>query len=310
MVDNISKPFTFIANTYAKASEVNADFDALYSGTNACINQVNDNITDISNLDSNKANKNGSTQEVFKVKDPENNSDAVNKQSMMKAMGNSIDIISGFIITKDQTSPNDTIVVSPGNCYDSTHSVILSSNTSITKQNENQGASTTYYVYATSVNASGSPMDITISSSAVSPGTTRYRLIGSFTTNSSGNIDIIEMLSSSIESIKNSIGNASMVPDWGNAYTFTIDSSHTAASNGFIFNYNSVSNISGIFTSFDMTVGSNRIIRRQYCSGSALQDGGIMPISKGDSYIVRKPGATGVVLSGTFTCLFIPAKVG
>lgn len=201
MVDNISKPFTFVANTYAKASEVNADFDALYTGANACINQVNTNITSINTLDSNKANKNGSSQEVFKVKNPENDLDAVNRQSMMKAMGNSIDYISGFIITKDQTSPNDTIVVSPGSCYDDTRKILLSTTTSITKQNENQGASTTYYVYATSVNSTGIPTDITISQSSVSPGTTLFRKIGSFTTDSNGNIDNIT--SSSLEGILN-----------------------------------------------------------------------------------------------------------
>lgn len=217
MVDNISKPFTFVANTYAKASEVNADFDALYTGTNACINQVNTNITNISTLDSNKANKNGSSQEVFKVKNPENDLDAVNRQSMMKAMGNSIDYISGFTITKSQTSPNDTIVVSPGSCYDDTRKILLSTTTSITKQNENQGASTTYYVYATSVNSTGIPTDITISSSSVSPGTTLYRMIGSFTTDSNGYIDNIT--SSALEGILNT-GASVVIKEYSSGYSW------------------------------------------------------------------------------------------
>lgn len=194
MVDNISKPFTFTANTYAKASEVNADFDTLYTGVNACVNQINANIADINNLDSDKADINGNSTQRFSVADPTVNTDAVNKQSLMKYISNSLDYISGLVVSKDSSSPNDTIIVSPGSCYDSTKNVMLSLQNNTTKQNENQGPSVTYYVYIIG-NSTGSSVDILISPNQVTPtlptGYSLYRQIGSYTTNNDNSIDVI-----------------------------------------------------------------------------------------------------------------------
>lgn len=295
MVDNISKPFTFVANTYAKASEVNADFDALYTGANACINQVNTNITSINTLDSNKANKNGSSQEVFKVKNPENDLDAVNRQSMMKAMGNSIDYISGFTITKDQTSPNDTIVVSPGSCYDENRKILLSTTTSITKQNENQGASTTYYVYATSVNSTGIPTDITISQSSVSPGTTLYRKIGSFTTDSNGYINSIDSYSNVVTI--GSINNSNMVPDYSRTSGRTLNTNYIAESNGYVYGLGTQSSAG---TTLDFTVAGLRYEFRDYGQGFNSYAAVIVPVKSGDSY----------KFSTATYCYFIPCVGG
>lgn len=191
---SIAKPFTFTANTYAKASEVNADFDIVYSQVNTNISAIAQNATDIDNLENNKANINGSSSERFAVANPIANADAVNKQSMMSAIGNSIDYIGGLTITKDSGSPDDTIIVSAGSCYDSTHAVVLSLSSSTSKQNLNQGANTTYYVYIIG-NSTGSLIDILISTSSTTPalptGYSLFRQIGSYTTDSNGNIDTI-----------------------------------------------------------------------------------------------------------------------
>ena len=304
MVDNISKPFTFVANTYAKASEVNADFDALYTGANACINQVNTNITSINTLDSNKANKNGSSQEVFKVKNPENDLDAVNRQSMIKAMGNSIDYISGFTITKSQTSPNDTIVVSPGSCYDDTRKILLSTTTSITKQNENQGASTTYYVYATSVNSTGIPTDITISQSSVSPGTTLFRKIGSFDTDSNGYIYKISEYSNGVT--LGSVANSNMVPDYANATTRSVNTTYTAPSNGYVHVYaHTTTLISTPRVMINLSInGSTYWYTEHYGNGTGSYDSCIVPVKMGDTF--KQASVSG----NTYTIHFIPCVGG
>lgn len=191
---SIAKPFTFVANTYAKASEVNADFDTVYSQVNTNISNIAQNATDIDNLENNKANINGSTAHRFAVADAISNGDAINKQSLMKAIGNSIGIISGFVITKDSGSPNDTILVYAGSCYDSTSSVVLSTSSNISKKNSPQSANSTYYVYVIG-NATGSQTDILISTSSTTPtlpsGYTLFRNIGYFITDSSANIDYI-----------------------------------------------------------------------------------------------------------------------
>ena len=76
---SIAKPFTFTPNTYAKSSEVNQDFDVLYSQVNTNISNIAQNATDIDNLDSNKANINGSSAQRFTVADPVVSNDAINK---------------------------------------------------------------------------------------------------------------------------------------------------------------------------------------------------------------------------------------
>jgi len=191
---SIAKPFTFTANTYAKASEVNADFDVVYSQVNANISDIAQNATDIDNLENNKADINGSTAQRFAVADAVSDGDAINKQTLFKQIGNSLDYISGLVITKDSGSPDDTIIVSAGSAYDSTHAVVLSLDSSLSKQNTNQAASATYYVYIIGT-ATGSLTDILISTSSTTPtlptGYTLFRLIGNYTTDSSNKINII-----------------------------------------------------------------------------------------------------------------------
>jgi hypothetical protein len=207
---SITKPFTFVAGTKARANEVNQNFDVLYSQVNSNISAINTNSNDIDTLDSNKANVNGSSSQRFACADPTSPSDAVNKQSLTKAIGNSINYIDGYVISKDSGSPNDTILVTAGSCYYYTKSVVLAKNTSTTKQNTSQGASTTYYVYVIGSD-SGTSVDILISSSAVTPalpeGYTKFRQIGNYTTDSSSNIQIISSYSNSVSAttIVNSI---------------------------------------------------------------------------------------------------------
>ena len=88
---SIAKPFTFVANTYAKASEVNADFDVVYSQVNSNISAISQNAVDIENLENNKADINGNTAQRFAVADAITNGDAINKQTLFKSIGNSID---------------------------------------------------------------------------------------------------------------------------------------------------------------------------------------------------------------------------
>lgn len=197
---SITKPFTFVAGTKARANEVNQNFDVLYSQVNSNISAINTNANDIDTLDSNKANINGSSSQRFACADPTSPSDAVNKQSLTKAIGNSINYIDGYVISKDSGSPNDTILVTPGSCYDSTKSVVLGLANSTTKQNDSQGASTTYYIYIIG-NATGSTTDILISPNSTTPslpsGYTLYRQIGYYTTNSSSKISAIYSSSNS-----------------------------------------------------------------------------------------------------------------
>ena len=188
---SIAKPFSFQANTYAKANEVNADFDVLYSQVNTNISSIAENASDIDALNRDKANVNGNSTKTFAVANPVNNADAVNKGTMVKSISNTIDFISGYIITKDSGSPDDTIIVSAGSCYDSGKTIVLAKDTSSTDQNTNISANTTYYVYVEGTDTGSSVKVLVSTSSPVPPldaGYTKYRQIGYYTTDSSGHI--------------------------------------------------------------------------------------------------------------------------
>lgn len=188
---SIVKPYTFVAGNKARANEVNANFDLLFQQVNANITEITQNALDIEELDSNKANINGSSTQRFAVADPVSNGDAVNKQTMFSYITNTLDYINGLTISKDSGNPNDTILVSPGSAYNSTHSIVLNLTTSTTKTNTTQAANATYYVYIIG-DSSGTSIDILISSESIEPslpsGYTLYRLIGYYTTDSNSNI--------------------------------------------------------------------------------------------------------------------------
>lgn len=191
---SIVKPYTFVAGNKARANEVNEDFDVLYQQVNANITNIANVEGDIQTLSSTKANVNGDSTQRFAVADPVSSGDAVNKRTLFKQIANSIDYIGGLTISKDSGSPNDTILIDPGAAYDSLQEVVLKLDVLTTKQNSPQSANTAYYVYIIGSD-SGSSIDILISTEpnvpALPTGYTRYRKIGSYTTDSNGNTNNI-----------------------------------------------------------------------------------------------------------------------
>lgn len=185
-------PYSFVPGTIAKAKEVNKNFEVLRNAANASESNIEELQNTTENLQNNKANKNGNTSEVFKCANAVNNYDAINKQSLNDAIYNTIDYISGLSIAKDGTY---SIIVSTGSCYDTTHAKILKLTNSISKDNSDQVASTTYYVYIIG-NSSNSSVDITISTSSVSPSYPSasyniYRQIGKFKTDENNVIELV-----------------------------------------------------------------------------------------------------------------------
>lgn len=188
---SITKPYTFTAGTKARANEVNDDFDTLYSQVNANISEIAQNASDIENLEATKADLNGNASQRFSVANAVNSGDAVNKQTLESLTYNARGYIDGLVISK---SNDNTILVTAGSAYDSTYSTVLKLSGTTSKTNYSQGANTTYYVHIIG-NDSGTSTDILISSSSISPalpsGYTKYRLLGNFTTDSSGNINYV-----------------------------------------------------------------------------------------------------------------------
>lgn len=80
----ITKPFTFVAGTKARANEVNQNFDVLYSEVNAIDSTLTSIDVNIQSLQDDKANINGSASQRFQVAPAVNSYDAVNL-SQLKA---------------------------------------------------------------------------------------------------------------------------------------------------------------------------------------------------------------------------------
>ena len=120
--------------------------------------------------------------------------------------------IDGLVITKSNST---TIGVSAGSCYDSTFLKIMTLANSTTQTNSSQAASTTYYVFLTA-NSALSSYDILIGTSStptLPSGSAYYRLIGSYITNSSSEIEAISGLSANSITDINTIAN-SLLPDY------------------------------------------------------------------------------------------------
>lgn len=183
----ILKPYTFTAGTKARASEVNANFDALYTEVNSLESKIIDYESQIQDLQNTKADINGSYLNRFAVANPITNYDAVNKQYLQNATANSITYINGLGISR---AGNNTITVNPGSCYDSTDTQLLVLENSLSKQNTTQAANSTYYVYL--IGKSTGNEDILISTLSIDPNLPDeylyYRRIGSYTTDSDNKI--------------------------------------------------------------------------------------------------------------------------
>ena len=274
---------------------MNADFDTLYSQVNTNISNIAQNASDIDDLDNTKANINGSSTQVFSVADATTNVHAVNKQTLKKSITPLLDFISGLVISKDSGSPNDTILVTPGSCYDSTKSVVLGLANSTTKQNDSQGASTTYYIYIIG-NATGSTTDILISSSSTTPtlpsGYTLFRQIGYYTTNSSSYIDTIFYYGESLNSDKSINKDISAIfPNYNNGIGVNIP--YTVTSYGWMY-----LTVDGYDWEHPAYVDNHQVgVSCGYSGGKAVRNGVVFPVRPGN------------VVSGYIsTAIFYPSK--
>ena len=78
----ITKPFTFVAGTKARANEVTQNFDVLYSEVNSIDSTLTSIDVDIQSLQDDKANINGSASQRFQVAPGVNSYDAVNMSQL------------------------------------------------------------------------------------------------------------------------------------------------------------------------------------------------------------------------------------
>lgn len=189
-------PYIFIAGTKAKANEVNSNFTSIKQFVDQLESNQATNELNISNLESNKADVNGSQTEIFQVANAANNFDAVNLQSLKDQTANSLDVIRGFIPSKSNST---TISCTAGDCWDTTYEQMISSTTALSLQDTSLANNATYYIYVC-YDKETSSCELTFSTNSSTPtlpaGYDYFRKIGSFTTNNSGDIDNVSPIGS------------------------------------------------------------------------------------------------------------------
>lgn len=222
----------FEPNTLAKAQEVDHNFQLLKSILSEIISSVSGIETNIVNLLNNKANITGDPTISFYVGNPTESRHAVNKSTLESYLGNFIYYIYGLDIVRDTNSTN-TIIVTAGECYDSTkqHKLVLGSDTSF--ENSNQQASHTYDMYLFGNNTEGNVTVIFSEQGTTPANPTGYlysRIIGSYVTNSSNEISAITPYSNTSQSVSKSFVTLNetlpantnhriiSIPDDGNVY--------------------------------------------------------------------------------------------
>lgn len=202
----IEIPYTFIAGTKAKASEVNANFEAMKNFVDTLEVNSAGLEADITLLQTNKADLNGSVSEIFRMADAIGQYDGVNLRTLNKLTSNSKAVINGFRVSKQS---NTAINATAGSCYDSNLAELIQSATSLTKDQPGMNANAKYYVYVTADRESGE-CQLVISLSDASPelpiGYELYRRLATISTDANGYIS--EVNNDTYEDYNQKFGNA------------------------------------------------------------------------------------------------------
>lgn len=182
-------PYTFQAGTKAKANEVNENFLAVKQFVDLLEQDSAQLQVNVSDIEANKADLNGNANIRFQVDDAVNGKDAVNLDTLKGQIANTLDYISGFVLTR----VSDTQVrASAGSCYDSTLQHLITSTGNLTLTASGLGANATYYVYvvATSDGSQTPKLAYGTSSSTVAlpEGFDIFRRLGYFTTDAESDI--------------------------------------------------------------------------------------------------------------------------
>lgn len=188
----IEIPYTFIAGTKAKASEVNANFEAMKNFVDTLEVNSAELEADITLLQTGKADLNGSTSEIFRMADAVGQYDGVNLRTLNKLTSNSKAVINGFRVSKQS---NTAVNATAGSCYDSNLAELIQSPTSLTKNQAGMSSNAKYYVYVTADRESGE-CQLVISLSNATPdlpsGYELYRRLATITTDSDGYISQVD----------------------------------------------------------------------------------------------------------------------
>ena len=180
-------PNTFTPGEVASATQVNENFTAINSEIVLTKQMTLENSNNIALLRTNKANESGNSSISFDVGPAKSFTNAVNKGELLNMLGGVLDYISGLYFEKAENS-NNSIIVTKGNCYDTTHTVQIKLDEDTLYENVNQVADKRYYVMLTA-NENGGDIQCRFEFANEKPaGSDYYRCIGHYDTDSNNTI--------------------------------------------------------------------------------------------------------------------------
>lgn len=182
----VDVPYTFTPGDVARADQVNKNFQTIYSQVNSNTSSILQAENSLSNIQVNKANINGNQNNLFRVKSPVSDYEAVNKVTLEDYISNIKSIINGLNVSIDTGSTN-TIIVHKGSCFDSTLQKVMYLTEDISFKNTNQYGDQTYNVYIVSRD-NGLTFNVEVSLSEYNDSNILFRKIGKYRTNSSNEI--------------------------------------------------------------------------------------------------------------------------
>lgn len=282
-------PYTFTPGTKAKANEVNADFQAVKAFVDDLEVISNNNTTNITNLQNNKADLNGNISEIFNVADPVTAYNAVNLQTFNKYTSNTKAWISGFELSIYDVH---TVYASAGSAWDSTYEHVLMSDTALMVTQTNLGNNATYYIYV--VGNDDDEVQLIFDLSDTNPnlpvGYTYFRRLGNVTTNGSGEIVSVSSESNDASSNKPQ----AILPNYSNRVMQSVGTTYTAPTDGLLIvgHQNGYTNDQR-YLYFNCSGLSVPMARMSNGTGF-FQSTTTYPLSKGDTYSITGATSSGI----------------
>lgn len=188
-------PYTFTGGKSAKAQEVNANFVAIQNEIDTIEGNLSNKTYITGVISGVYANLDGDATQLFNVATPTQDANATTKAYVDALVAPFKGLVSGLLITK---VGNTTISVGSGGCYNETliYPMQLTSNLTLDLSELGLTASATYNVYAISDTnntlTSNAITSLQVTNTTPTTGTTTiYKLIGTVTLDSSGNIESV-----------------------------------------------------------------------------------------------------------------------
>lgn len=197
--NNLILRWKFVGGTNAKAQEVNENFEDVANVVNNNVSNIASLQTQIQDINTNKANINGSSTNKFQVAAGSDLLDAINLQQFKQMMAIAFPLIRGV---KLSLSGQD-IQISKGMAYDNTLTYLMNIQSYVLSPTS-PVSNSTYYIYVDTLPTTLNQVNFTYTQNDLGPSVPSsniWRQIGYFNTDNSGNITEVVPIGTRVEDV-------------------------------------------------------------------------------------------------------------